>query len=38
MRENRTKTALITGASKGLGLALAKQLANQGWRLISTLR
>src|SRR5437879_13011818 len=27
-------TALITGASRGLGLALARQLAQQGWRLI----
>ncbi len=27
-------TALITGASRGLGLALARQLARQGWRLI----
>lgn len=29
-----TKTALITGASRGLGLALARELARRGWRLI----
>jgi len=28
------KNALITGASRGLGLALARQLAGQGWELI----
>jgi NAD(P)-dependent dehydrogenase (short-subunit alcohol dehydrogenase family) len=28
------QTALITGASRGLGLALARQLARQGWSLI----
>lgn len=28
------KTALITGASRGLGLALARGLAQHGWRLI----
>ncbi|MBI3941821.1 MAG: SDR family oxidoreductase [Chloroflexi bacterium] len=27
-------TALITGASRGLGLALARQLARQGWSLV----
>lgn len=29
-----TRTALITGASRGLGLALARQLAQQRWNLI----
>src|ERR1700759_5810473 len=27
-------TALITGASRGLGLALARALADRGWRLV----
>ena len=29
---------LITGASRGLGLALARELAGQGWQLIITAR
>ena len=29
-----TRTAIITGASRGLGLALARALAQQGWNLI----
>jgi NAD(P)-dependent dehydrogenase (short-subunit alcohol dehydrogenase family) len=33
-----SKTALITGASRGLGLALARELANRGWRLIINAR
>jgi NAD(P)-dependent dehydrogenase (short-subunit alcohol dehydrogenase family) len=34
MTENLSKTALITGASRGLGLALARTLASEGWTLI----
>ena len=34
MTENATNTALITGASRGLGLALARRLAREGWTLI----
>lgn len=35
---NETKTALITGATKGLGGALARALANEGWSLIINAR
>ena len=33
-----TQTALITGASRGLGLALSRELAQQNWRLIINAR
>lgn len=35
---NNGKTALVTGASRGLGLALAWGLATRGWNLILTAR
>lgn len=34
MTDHLTRTALITGASRGLGLALARALATEGWALI----
>ncbi len=34
MTTNSNRTALITGASRGLGLALARQLARHNWTLI----
>jgi NAD(P)-dependent dehydrogenase (short-subunit alcohol dehydrogenase family) len=34
MTDLDTKVALITGASRGLGLALARRLAREGWTLI----
>jgi NAD(P)-dependent dehydrogenase (short-subunit alcohol dehydrogenase family) len=38
MAEATERTALITGASRGLGLALARGLAARGWNLIITAR
>lgn len=32
------KTVLIIGASRGLGLGLAKQFASEGWQVIATVR
>jgi NAD(P)-dependent dehydrogenase (short-subunit alcohol dehydrogenase family) len=32
--ENVTKTVLVTGASRGLGLALARRLARENWTLV----
>ncbi|MBA2344935.1 MAG: SDR family oxidoreductase [Rubrobacter sp.] len=34
MTETGPRTALITGASRGLGLGLARRLAEEGWTLI----
>nr|SBO91496.1 S-adenosylmethionine:tRNA ribosyltransferase-isomerase [Nonomuraea gerenzanensis] len=36
--EDMTNTAIITGASRGLGLALARSLAGAGWNLVLTAR
>ncbi|MEK0363561.1 SDR family oxidoreductase [Pseudomonas sp. CBC3] len=33
-----SNTVLIIGASRGLGLGLAKQFANEGWQVIATVR
>jgi len=33
-----TKTALIIGASRGLGLGMARELLGRGWRVVATTR
>ena len=38
MTTHTHRTALITGASRGLGLALSRGLASRGWNLILTAR
>ena len=38
MANDTVRTALITGASRGLGLALARALAQQGWKLLLNAR
>jgi NAD(P)-dependent dehydrogenase (short-subunit alcohol dehydrogenase family) len=35
---NSTKTALVTGANRGLGLETVRELAGQGWQVILTAR
>ena len=35
---NRTETVLIVGASRGLGLELAREYARLGWQVIGTVR
>jgi NAD(P)-dependent dehydrogenase (short-subunit alcohol dehydrogenase family) len=32
------RTALVVGASRGLGLGLATELARRGWQVIATVR
>ncbi|WP_371501558.1 SDR family oxidoreductase [Kitasatospora sp. NBC_00374] len=36
--QNTTRVAVVTGASRGLGLALARALATDGWHLVLTAR
>lgn len=38
MIANGQKTALIVGASKGLGLAMAAEFLRRGWRVVATVR
>jgi NAD(P)-dependent dehydrogenase (short-subunit alcohol dehydrogenase family) len=38
MAEQRSHTALIVGASKGLGFAMAAEFLRRGWRVVGTVR
>src|ERR1700712_1046745 len=38
MTTNEHKTALIVGASKGLGLAMVAEFLRRGWRVVATVR
>src|SRR4051812_37250750 len=38
MSTDRTPVAIVTGASRGLGLALTQALARSGWRLVADAR
>lgn len=38
MTEPRTPTALVVGASRGLGLGLAREYVSRGWQVIATER
>ena len=35
---DQSKTAIIVGASRGLGLGLAREFARRGWRVTATAR
>src|SRR4051794_2391733 len=32
---SRSRTAVVTGASRGLGLALTRRLAEEGWHVVA---
>ncbi len=38
MSGSRRPIALIVGASRGLGLALAQEFVKRGWRVVATIR